>query len=105
MAKVNGKLRATIIFSCISVFVILVGWGSSFVTAKVNRAKTEQEIGDTMDSHSFWIGKLETNVEEIKKDTSLIKETLGRHDERLKNLKEQYNSIDDKLDKIWSKIK
>ena len=105
MSNHNAKLRWTIIGLCFSAFVVLTGWGSSFVTSKVNNAKVEQQVEDTVQSHTFWIEKLEDDVEEIKKDTSAIKEMQGRYDERLKGLEKGFDKIDGKLDRIWEKVK
>lgn len=105
MPKNNARIRWTIIGFFFSAFVILVGWGSSYVTAKVNNAKIEQQVADTVQSHTFWIEKLEDDMAGIQKDTSAIKETLGRYDERLKGLEKGFDKIDEKLDKIWGKVK
>lgn len=105
MSNHSAKLRWTIIGLCFSAFVFLVGWGSSFVTSKVNNAKVEQQVEDTVQSHTYWIQELEKDVEEIKNDTSAIKTILGRYDERLKGLEKSYDKIDGKLDDIWRKVK
>ena len=105
MSSHNAKFRWTIFTFCFGAFVIVVGWGSSFVTSKVNNAKVEQQVEDTVQSHTFWIEKLEEDVEEIKNDTSAIKTILGRYDERLKGLEKSYDKIDEKLDDIWRKVK
>lgn len=105
MPKNNARLRWTIIGFCLTTFVVLIGWGSSFVTSKVNNAKAEQEVEDTVQSHTYWIQELEKDVEDIKNDTSAIKTILGRYDERLKGLEKSYDKIDGKLDDIWRKVK
>ena len=109
MQKNNAKLKWTIIGLCFTVFVVLTNWGSSYLTSRVNttkvNAKAEQEVEDTMQSHTFWIEKLEKDVDEIKRDTSAIKTILGRYDERLKGLEKSYDKIDGKLDDIWRKVK
>lgn len=108
MPKNNAKIRWTIIGFFFSAFVILVGWGSSYVTAKISNtkvdAKAEQKVEDTMQSHTYWIEKLEENVETIMEDTSAIKETLGRYDERLIGLEKNWDKIDSKLDNILEKL-
>lgn len=101
----NNKFKWTVFTFCFGAFVFLVGWGSSFVTSKVNNAKVEQQVEDTVQSHTYWIQELEKDVEEIKKDTSAIKEMQGRYDERLKGLEKGFGSINGKLDKIWDKVK
>lgn len=85
--------------------MLFVGWTSSYVTKRVNNAKVEQQVEDTVQSHTFWIEKLEEDVGEIMKDTSAIKEMQGRYDERLKGLEKGFDKIDGKLDRIWEKVK
>lgn len=101
----NNKFKWAVFTFCFGAFVIVVGWTSSYITKRVNNAKAEQQVEDTVQSHTFWIEELKGDVTEIQKDTSSIKETLGRHDERLKTLEKGFDNINGKLDRIWDKVK
>jgi Tfp pilus assembly protein PilO len=97
MANHNGKTRIAIISLCVTIIVVLVGWGSSFLTAKMKDARAEQEVMDTIESHTGWIEKHDKDIEQLKEDTTRI-------DERTRNIEKQLEKQDTKLDKILERL-
>jgi len=101
----NGKLRLTIISLCVSVFVVLVGWGSSFVTLKVNRGQAEQKVTDTIENHTAKILQNQYEIKETKKTVDSNTEENKRLDKEQSLLKKDVEYIKSDVSEIKGDVK